>query len=331
MKRRTFIKAGLVVGGAAVLGDFRGTTALAQGAGVTPKKGGTLTWGHSETTQNLDIHKTGTASTLRLLQNVHEPLLTIDDHFKVQPNLAASWERSSDWLTYTFHLRDDVVFHNGKKMTAADVVYSFKRIQDPKTAAVSFDVFNDVASIDAVDDHTVRVTMSSVYSPFEARITYLNCAIIPAGSGDTQGTHPIGAGAFEFVQREFGNYTRLKRYDGYFRGPAYLEEVVEREVTEGTVRLTGVQTGQMTLINDIPLDRIAQVEKDPNLQVETWHPLSWAFMNFNHKSPPFDNPDVRKAFDLMIDKEALVKGALWGQGVPTPTPSFPNSPNRDNA
>jgi len=331
MKRRTFIKRGLLASGSVlVLGDLEGTRVLAQDASGTPKQGGTLTWGHSETTQNLDIHQTGTASTLRLLQNVHEPLLTIDDHFHVQPNLAASWERSQDWLTYTFHLRNDVVFHNGKKLTAADVKYSFERIKDPKTSAVSFDVFEDVAAIDAVDDHTVRVTMSKVYSPFEARITYLNCAIIPQGSGDTQGKQPIGAGAFEFVQREFGNFTRLKRFDNYFRGPAYLDEIVEREVTEATVRLTGVQTGQMTLINDIPLDRIAQVEKSPNLQVKTWHPLSWAFLNFNHKVPPFDDPDVRKAFDLMIDKQALVQGALWGQGVPTPTPSFPNSPYRNN-
>lgn len=331
MKRRTFIKVGLAAGGAAVLGDLQGARVMAQGAAVTPKKGGTLTWGHSETTQNLDIHKTGTASTLRLLQNVHEPLLTIDDHFRVQPNLAASWERSPDWLTYTFHLRHDVVFHNGKKLTAADVKYSFERIKDPKTAAVSFDVFLPVKAIDALDDYTVRVTMDHVYSSFEARITYLNCAIIPAGSGSTQGTHPIGAGAFEFVQREFGNYTRLKRFDHYFRGPAYLDEIMEREVTEGTVRLAGVQTGQMTLINDIPLDRIAQVEKAKKLQVETWHPLSWAFVNFNHKVPPFDDPTVRKAFDYMIDKEALVQGALWGQGVPTATPSFPKSPYRNNA
>ena len=102
-------------------------------------------------------------------------------------------------------------------------------------------------------------------------------------------------------------------------------------MTEPTVRLTGIQTGEMHLINDIPLDRVDALKQDPDLQVLTWFPLSWAFLNFNHSVEPFNDARVRKALDLMVDKETLVQGALWGQGVVTASPSFPTSPTYNDA
>jgi ABC-type transport system substrate-binding protein len=329
MRRRDFLKLGAMTAGAVMLGSVPRIGARAQGQ--TPVSGGTLVWGHSETTQELDIHQTGTASTLRMLQNVHESIVTIDENFGIQPGLAEAFEASPDLLTYTFHLRPDVRFHNGQPMTARDVVYSFLRVKDPATGAVNFEVFNDVDEITALDDRTVQVRMARVYSPFLARVSELGAGVvIPEGGGETTGTMPVGTGPFEFVRREFGNEVRLSRFDEYWQGPAYLEHIVSREVTEPTVRLTGLRTGEMDVINDIPLDRVQELQGDPSFQVRTWFPLSWAFLNFNHDVPPFDDPRVRQAIDFAIDKEVLVQGALWGQGETTATPSFPNSPSRNN-
>jgi ABC-type transport system substrate-binding protein len=328
MKRRDFLKLSAMTAGAAALGTLPRFGVRAQP--TTPTPGGTLVWGHSETTQELDIHQTGTASTLRMLQNVHESIVTIDQDFAIQPGLAEAFEASDDLRTYTFHLRPDVRFHDGQPMTAEDVVYSFRRVQDPATGAVNFEVFNDVEDIVALDDRTVQVRMARVYSPFLARVSELGAGVvIPAGAGDTTGSHPVGTGPFEFVRREFGNEVELSRWDEYWQGPAYLERIISREVTEPTVRLTGLQTGEMDVINDIPLDRIEALAGAPNLQVRTWFPLSWAFLNFNHDVPPFDDPRVRQAIDFMIDKDVLVQGALWGQGQPTATPSFPASPSHN--
>lgn len=329
MKRRDFLKWSAVAGGAAVLGaDPRGR---ARAQGGTPTSGGTLVWGHSETTQNIDIHQTGTASTLRMLQNVHESIVTVDGSFAVQPALAEAFEASADLLTYTFTLREGVRFHNGKPLTAADVKYSFERVKNPDTGAVNFEVFNDVEEILALDDRTVQVKMARVYSPFLARLAELGAGVvIPEGDGETTGTQPIGTGPFQFVEREFGNEVRLSRWDEYWQGPALLDAIVSREVTEPTVRLTGLRTGEFHVINDIPLDRVQELQNDANFQVRTWFPLSWAFLNFNHDVEPFGDPRVRLAFDYMIDKEVLVQGALWGQGETTATPSFPNSPSRNN-
>ncbi len=331
MERRDFLKGSVGVTGAGLLlANAPILKAFAQSE--TPRRGGTLIWGHSETTQNIDIHQTGTASTLRLLQNVHDSVLTVDSDFNLQPSLAESFEESADGLTYTFRLRPNVRFHNGKPVTSADVKYSFERVKNPDTGAVNFEVFNDVAEILTPDELTVVVKMSGVNAPFLGRLAELGAGVVlPEGSGDTQGTQPIGAGPFKFISREFGNEVRLERFDDYWQEPAYVDKIISREVTEPIVRLTGLQTGEMHIINDLPLDRVNQLKKDDDLQISTWFPLSWAFLNFNHKRAPYNDRRVRLAFDHMIDKKVLVQGALWGQGEVTASPSFPNSSSRNGS
>lgn len=322
--------------------EFLASSALATGAfglglGVPvrlradePVSGGTLIWGHSETTQNLDMHQTGTASTSRVLQSIHNSVVTINEEMEVIPQLAESFEVSEDGLTYTFRLREGVLFHDGSTMTAEDVKYSFERLRDPETGAVNFEVFNDVSDIETPDELTVIVRMTRPNAPFLSRLAENGAGVVmPAGSGDIQGTTPTGTGPFRFVRREFGNEVELERFDDYWDGPAFLDRIIAREITEPTVRLTGLNTGELHLINDIPAERIAQVEGDSNLQVRTWVPLNFDFINFNHNLELFQDHRVRLAFDLMIDKEMLLQGALWGQGEATATPSFPRDPARN--
>jgi peptide/nickel transport system substrate-binding protein len=326
MKRREFLASSILATGALGFGFGTPTRLLAE----EPVSGGTLIWGHSETTQNLDMHQTGTASTSRVLQNIHDAIVTINSEMEVVPQLAESFEVSDDGLAYTFRLREGVQFHDGTTMTAEDVKYSFERCRNPETGAVNFEVFNDVADIETPDDLTVIVRMTRPNAPFLARVAENGAGVVmPAGSGDIQGTTPTGAGPFRFVRREFGNEVELVRFDDYWDGPAHLERIVAREITEPTVRLTGLRTGELHLINDIPAERISEVEGDAGLQVRTWAPLNFDFVNFNHNLELFQDHRVRLAFDLMIDKEMLLQGALWGQGALTATPSFPNDASRN--
>lgn len=324
MKRRDFLRTTTaLVGGTVVFGTLASGAAFGQDA---PVSGGTLNWGHSETVQNLDIHQTGTASSLRVLENLHDSIVTVDTNLNVVPSLAESFEAAEDGLTYTFRLRPGVKFHDGAPMTSADVKYSFERVKDPATGAVNFEVFNAVEAIETPDELTVVIRMAQPNAPFLSRLAENGAgAVIPQGSGDVQGTAPVGAGPFRFVRHEPGNVVELARFDDYWGGPAYLERIVAREITENTTRLTGLQTGELHMINDIPADRVEQVEGEGELQVLKWFPLNFDFVNLNHAFEPFKDKRVRLAIDHAIDKEALLMGALWGQGVTTPSPSYPTS------
>jgi peptide/nickel transport system substrate-binding protein len=330
MRRRDFLKATTALaGGALMLGPGLPLPARAE---ETPVRGGTLIWGHSETTQNLDIHQTGTASSVRVLENIHDSIVTVDRDLNVVPNLAESFEQSPDGLTYTFRLRPGVKFHNGATMTSADVKYSFERVMDKATGAVNFEVFNAVSAIETPDDLTVVVRLSKVNAPFLSRLAENGAGvIIPKDSGPTQGTNPVGAGAFRFVKYDVGSVVELARFDDYWAGPAWLDGIVAREISEPTTRLTGLRTGELHLINDIPLDRVKELKDEGRLQVVTWFPLNWDFVNLNHTFEPFKDARVRRAFDMIIDKEALMQGALWGEGAVTASPSYPTSAsyNRD--
>jgi ABC-type transport system substrate-binding protein len=322
MKRREFLRTTAMAGGAMVMGRIAHAAAHA-----SPVTGGTLVWGHSETVQNLDMHQTGTASTSRVLQNVHASIVTVDENLNVIPHLAESFEVAEDGLTYTFRLRPDVKFHTGQAMTSADVKYSFERCKDPATGAVNFEVFNNVAAIETPDDLTIVIRMSAVNAPFLSRLAENGAGVVmPVDSGPQQGTTPIGAGPFRFVSYTPGVVVELERFDDYFGGPAYLDRITIREISENTTRLTGLQTGELHMINDIPADRVADIEGNANLQVVKWFPLNWDFVNLNQaRFEPFKDRRVRLAFDLAIDKEALLEGALWGQGQPTASPSYPTS------
>lgn len=326
MKRRDFLRSSTALMGGSVLFNSAMFAPAALWAQETPVSGGTFIWGHSETTQNLDIHQTGTASSSRVLQNIHNSIVTVDENLAVVPMLAESIDISDDGLTYTFKLREGVTFHNGVAMTSADVRYSFERVKNPATGAVSFEVFNNVASIDTPDDLTVVVIMSSVNAPFLSRLAENGAgAVIPVGSGDTQGTTPMGCGPFKFARYEVGNVVEMERFDDYWDGPAFLDRVHAREISESTTRLTGLRTGELHMINDIPLDRVSEIEADPNLQVVTWFPLNFDFVNMNHNFEPFKDARVRVAFDMIIDKETLMQGALWGQGAVSASAGYPSA------
>jgi peptide/nickel transport system substrate-binding protein len=355
LDRRHFLKAtGLAgAGGMAVIagcsGGGGGSTDTSGGSGgdSTPtatadpgeiQEGGTLVWGHSEVTQNLDIHQTATASTGRFLDSVYQSMvgLTRDLELSTETDianrgLAADWEVSDDLLTYTFTLREGVSFHDGTELTAEDVKYSYDRIANPDTGAIMQFVFSRTESVEVEDDYTVVVNQSEPYQPFLRQLAFSGTSIVPAESGDQLGDQPVGTGPFQFVMRQQGNRAELEAFDDFWAEGPYLDGVEERTVTDPDSRLTGIQEGSFDLINDIPLDDINSVtgNSSDDITTRTWSPLSWAFLNMNNTEPPFDDANFRKAVDFCIDKQGLVDGALFGNGRPTASPSFPNSPFRN--
>jgi peptide/nickel transport system substrate-binding protein len=152
----------------------------------------------------------------KVLQNILNALVTVDKDLNLIPQLAESYEVAADGLSYTFRLRPGVKFHNGAALTSADVKYSFERVKDPATGAVSFEVFNSVAAIETPDDLTVVIRMSKINAPFLSRLAENGAGcIMPKDSGPTQGTNPTGAGPFRFVKYDVGRLVQMARFDEY--------------------------------------------------------------------------------------------------------------------
>ena len=302
-----------------------------------PTEGGTLVWGHSEVTQELDIHIVQTAASSRFLNNVHETLVGLNSELEVtsepdvvRPGLAADWEINDDRTEYTFTLREDVSFHDGSTLTSADVAYSIDRITDPDLGARYSGVFAQLNEVRTPDERTVVLEMNERYNPLIRQLAFTGTAIVPEDSGDQQGSEPVGTGPFVFESRQQGNRAELSGFDDYWGTGPYLDTLEERTVTDPDTRLTGVQEGQYDYINDVPLDNMQDVLDDDSLATSTWRPLSMNHIYFHNDRAPFDSVEWRKAIDYAIDKEELVEGALFGQGAATETPSFPNSPYRND-
>jgi peptide/nickel transport system substrate-binding protein len=147
--------------------------------------------------QGLDPHITSAHSSFEILENVYDTLVTVDDNLNMVPSLAESWEISEDNLTWTFYLREGVKFHNGRDLTAADVVYSYERILDEETGSGVAWRFGSVASVEAVDDLTVAITLTEPSPNLLGRIgAYKGMAIIPQEivEDGTVDTFPVGTG-----------------------------------------------------------------------------------------------------------------------------------------
>src|ERR1700722_19641888 len=134
-----------------------------------------------------------------------------DTKLQVQPDLAESWEASEDLKIWTFHLRPGVKFHNGKMFDAADVLFTFGRIQDKEVGSVLRVNFNIVTKIEAIDALTVRFTLSTPYADFAAATAGYQAMIVSEAVMDTLTTHPIGTGPFRFVEYTPGDQMVLER------------------------------------------------------------------------------------------------------------------------
>ena len=306
---------------------------------ATPEiqEGGTIVWGHSEVIQKLDPHVTTTASSARILNNLFNSMVGLTSDLEIttdtdiiQPGLAKDWTVSDDLKTYEFTLRDGVKFHDGSTLTSADVKYSYNRIVEVDGTWSS--TFEATSSIETPDEKTVVINNDYGYQPFLRQLAHLNVAILPEGIGDQMKTNPVGTGPFQFESRQQGTETVLSAFDDYWAEGPYVDGIEERTFTDPEARFSGVKTGDIDIINDIPLDQINDItsNESDNLRTHTWTPLSWIALNFNNVEPPFDDKKFRKAIDFAIDKEQLAEGALFGNGRTTASPSFPNSPFRNN-
>jgi peptide/nickel transport system substrate-binding protein len=327
LSRRDLLRRAGVTGGAAFLAAAattplvsRGTVEAAPAAQTAVQRGGTLTWAYSQIPLKLDPVWTQARTDSTVLSNIVEGLVRAnEDASEVEPAVAESWDVSEDGLIYTFHLRPGLQFHNGKAVTADDVLASLGRA---KAMGVYQWSLAEVASIDKVDDATVKITLSAVVASFMARIAMISNAIFPAEQiaeiGEQEITKPIGTGPFVMTEWVPNDHLTLDKYAGYWQAGEdgqplpYLDQVLITEVVEPTTQVLQIQAGQLHGTEGLPFSQIPELEENSSGKILLFPQQQIYFMVVQLTRQPFDDLKVRQAMSLALDRQVFVDRVTAG-------------------
>jgi peptide/nickel transport system substrate-binding protein len=256
---------------------------------------------------------------------IYEALLTFDHDLKPRPGLATEWTVSPDGLIYTFRLRNNVRWHDGRPFTSADVIFTTQTLL-METHPRARSVFSRVASFSAPDEHTVVFTLKEPFEPFLHGLELSSAPMMPRhiyeGSdfrNNPANQAPIGTGPFKFKDWRKGQYIHLVRNEDYYEpGLPYLDELYFRVIPDAASRLIAIESGEVDLTSsgDIDYVFIPQLRNNPKLNVlskgyEFTAPMAW--IEFNHRTKPMDDPRFRQAVLHAIDRQFIVEKIWFGQ------------------
>ena len=277
-------------------------------------------------------------------------LLQLDDSLHIQPCIAQSWSVDSTGLLYTFHLRNDVFFHDnacfeggkGRKLVAADVVYSFKRLIDPATAARGSWVFNGridtTKAFTAIDDSTFQLALARPFRPMLGILTMQYCAIVPHEAIDKYGkdfrAHPVGTGPFTFTNWKEGVALVMDRNPHYFEKDGeqqlpYLDGIKVSFIDNTKTEFLNFRQGNLDMVSGIDAAYIDEILEDDGQVKAQWKDkfnfykvpnLNTEYLCFLMKDGdglnPLQNKKVRQAINYGIDKQQIINYLRNGVGKP---------------
>ena len=330
--------------------EAAGETAV--GRSVDTDEGGPPATGTSRLMQlfvdppTIDPHVTTDATSARIIVEVFGGLVTIDPNLDIVPDLAESWDISGDGRVYTFHLRPDAKFHDGKPVTAHDVIWSLERVTNPLTESPVVDQYlgdivgvkeklaGDATSISGVrflDEHTVEMTIDEAKSYFLAKLTYPTGFVLDKenveGNPRNWFRQPNGTGPFRLKEYVVGETLVLARNENYHLGAPMLEEV-EFILSGGTsllmyendeIHVAGVGLADLDRLNDPNNELYAELKTAPAS-------FSVNYIGLNVEEPPLDDVKVRQALNFAIDKQeiaTIVLGDLVEPADGILPPNFP--------
>jgi peptide/nickel transport system substrate-binding protein len=239
-------------------------------------------------------------------------------------DLAERWTVGEDKLTWTFHLRRHVTWHDGKPFTARDVKFTVEKLWlNPQVAFFQRANLQDIARVDIVDDVTVRIVTKVPFATLPVMLGYL-ANILPEhilGSYTADQLrnpvdflrNPIGTGPFRFGEAVLGSHVRLMAYDRYFGGRPRLDAIVFRVVADVEQQLAQLQTGQLDLMILEP-HQVAAVQRIANIQILDAPQVNYTLVGFNHKVEPFGDRRVRQALTYAVDRKAMLDRIYLGKG-----------------
>lgn len=301
-------------------------TAGAPMASAENRRGGILKVAIPNQPSNLDPTKPINFIGRKVLENVVDRLVRLDEKLKAQPELAVSWKAVSA-TEYVFTLRRGVKYHDGTDFNAQAVKAYFDHILDSNTRSPRRSNFTQIAEVQVVDDYTVRFVLSAPFAPFLAQLSEWGFMISPtqlARSPQTLAEKPIGTGPYRVDRWVRDDHVRLVRNPNYWEaGLPYLDEIIFEVIPDGAVRVTNLRTGRVHIAADVPARDVQSLKDDAKFKIAAMPAPGYRSFYLNTAAPPFDDRRVRQAFAHAIDRDVLVKTVAFGFGTPSYGPIAP--------
>jgi len=274
--------------------------------------------------QTLDPIQVTDVGSAEFVVEIFGGLVTLDLDLQVVGDLAETWDISPDGLVYTFHLRDTAVFHNGRRVTADDVKYSIERAADPAEASPTVLAYlgaiegladrfanraDDVSGVQVIDPETVEITLTQPRDWFIEELTYPVSYVVDQNqiASDPRGwvRQPNGTGPFRILENDPGRLIVLGRNDAYHLGAPKLERV-NFELAGGSI-LARYENNEIHVggVSYLQLDAIRSGASELSADYRATPQMSLFYLTFNVEQAPFDDVNVRKAFAMTVNREAI--------------------------
>ena len=295
-----------------------------------PLMGGELVVAVSTEPPTLDpTSNPAAAIDLILHHNLYECLVQVGADGTIHPQLAGSWEASTDGRTWTFRLRRGVKFHDGTPCDAEAVRDSFLRAMAPDTLNPHPEYYAEIAAIEAVDPYTVRFRLKRPIPYFLAILAQADSAIVPVAprTGVPLGEHPVGTGPYRFVEWRPGDRIVLERNpDYYVPGVPRVERISFRFIPDGTARVLALRAGDVDIAVDIPYQAARSLEGEPGFTVVSGPMNLVQILAINNARKPFGDLRVRQAIAHAIDRAKIIELVSLGYATPIGGPIPPGMP-----
>jgi peptide/nickel transport system substrate-binding protein len=279
-------------------------------SGCSPKppvEDGTLVIALPGAPSSIDPRLATDAYGTQILQMTHASLIRMDAAGNPVPDLAERWEERSP-TEIVVRIRDGLRFHDGRRLSSADVRYTFEWILDPANRSPHRATYEKIRAIATPDSRTVVFHLSEPFAPF---LTGLVRGIVPDGSRATGYSPPIGAGPYRVDDFQQDTAIRLSRYEGYHGGAPGIERVVVKFLPDSNVRFLELKKGSVNFVlNGVDPDLIPPALENGNLVMEEAPGSNASYLGFNLRDTVLSDHRVRRAIAFAIDREAIVR-TLW--------------------
>jgi len=327
LTRRSFLQTTAAAGLAVACAPAAGPALAPKPTALTPVKGGNLIVATAADLITLDPMGAGDGPSNFAMQFLYDRLLIEDADLKLQPQLATSWEQTSDKV-YTFKLRQGVKFHDGTVFDANAVKAHFDRAIGPEKPLASRSYIPWLEKTEVVDAYTVRFTTKVPYAFFTRLLAGISSAIPSPTAVTKYGKdylkNPSGTGIFKFGEWVKDDHFVAVRNDDYWGGAPFLDKVTIRPFPDPQARIIALQAGEIQYTADITPEQTETLRKDGRVNVVTKQGISNTWLGMNVLKKPFDDIRVRQALNHAIDKQAIVKNIYNGDAVALNGMASPN-------